>query len=179
MSKSCPILCRFIRRGWYNNNSPAKRRYVFRILLKCQNPGNSGCLPLISCRDLFGYVVSVRYNPSQISKVASMQIIPLSRTQKRYISHICSGMKLTVLYSQWSRWKDFTKLSSFFKCFTIHSTSFSCFGRLIVLLFSLYFLLLIIFGFFNVSDNVSVSSLVRFIYTLGFSMFQTMFLFLL
>ena len=74
-------------------------------------------------------------------------------------------MKLTVLYSQWSWWKDFTKLSSFFKYFTIHSTSFSCFGGLIVLLFSLYFLLLIIFGFFNVSDNVSVSSLVRFLYT--------------
>ena len=49
--------------------------------------------------------------------------------------------------------------------FTIHSTSFSCFGGLIVLLFSLYFLLLIIFVFFNVSGNVSVSSLVRFIHT--------------
>ena len=46
-------------------------------------PGNSGCLPLTLCKDKFGYVVSVRYNPSQISKVVSMQKIQLSRTQKQ------------------------------------------------------------------------------------------------
>ena len=94
-----------------------------------------------------------------------MQKIQLSRTQKQQISHNCSGMKLTVLYSQWSRRKDFRKLSSFFKYFTIHSTSLYCFCGLIASLFNLHFLLFILFGLFNVSDNVSVSSLVRFIYT--------------
>ena len=61
----------------------------------------------------------------------------------------------------------------FFKYFTMHSTSFSCFGDSMVLLFSLYYFLLIIFGFFSVSDNVSVPFLVRFIYT--FSVGHTFF----
>ena len=134
------IFCKFIRSGSKTNNSPTKRRFASRVLLKSQNdgPGNSRYLPLAS-------------------------------TLKQYISHNCSGMKLTVLYSQWSMWKDFSKLfQKFFKTFskylTIHPTSLSCFDGSIVLLFSLYFLLLIIFGFCSVWDKVSVSSLVRFTY---------------
>ena len=115
----------------------------------------------MSCKDKFGYVVFVTYNRLQISKVRSMQKIPLAGTQKQYISHNCSGMKLTVLYLQWLMWKDFSKLfQKFFKTFskylTIHSTSLSCFDGSIVLLFSLYFLLLIIFVFCNVWENVWV-----------------------
>ena len=61
--------------------------------------------------------------------------------------------------------KRFHKTVFFFKYFTVHSTPFFYFGSSIVLLFSLYFLLLIILRFFNVSDTESVSSLVRFKYT--------------
>ena len=99
LSKSWPIVCKFIRSGSKTNNSPSKRRFASRILLKSQND---------------------------------------ALLQKKF--------------------------KTFSKYLTIHPTSLSCFDGSIVLLFSLYFLLLIIFGFCSVWDKVSVSSLVRFTY---------------
>ena len=114
----------------------------------------------------------------------------MSRTQKRYISHSCSEMKLTVLYSHWSRWKDFAKLSSFFRMlyntlnfillFRRFNSSiiqlilpvvdyfwvFQCFRQCFCFFFSKAY---IYFGFLNVSDNVSVSSLVSFACTFSFN----------